>query len=62
MYLVLYPCSTVPFTLFSVEEEVVVNNPDTPKGTIALLLVYGAILVALWANVYFTMLSRGVNQ
>lgn len=38
------------------------QEPDTPKGTIALLLVYALIILALWGNVYFTMLSRGVNQ
>lgn len=39
-----------------------VKSPDTPKGTIALLAVYVLILVGLWANVYFTMLSRGGTQ
>ena len=38
------------------------KGPDTPQGTIALMLVYLVILVALWSNVYFTMISRGVNQ
>ena len=38
------------------------KGPDTPKGTIALLLVYAAIIVFLWGNAYFTMLSRGVTQ
>jgi hypothetical protein len=38
------------------------KGPDTPQGTIALLLVYIVIVVALWSNVYFTMLSRGVTQ
>jgi hypothetical protein len=38
------------------------KGPDTPQGTIALLLVYLVIVVALWSNVYFTMLSRGVTQ
>jgi hypothetical protein len=44
------------------KEAVSVKNPDTPKGTIALLIVYTLILVGLWANVYLTMLSRGVTQ
>jgi hypothetical protein len=38
------------------------KDPDTPQGTLALLLVYIVIVVALWMNVYLTMLSRGVNQ
>jgi hypothetical protein len=38
------------------------KGPDTPKGTIALLLVYAVVLVVLWGNAYFTMLSRGVTQ
>lgn len=38
------------------------KGPDTPQGTIALMLVYLVIIIALWSNVYFTMISRGVNQ
>lgn len=38
------------------------KGPDTPQGTIALMAVYIVIVVALWSNVYFTMLSRGVTQ
>lgn len=38
------------------------KEPDTPQGTIALLLVYALIIVFLWTNVYLTMLSRGVTQ
>lgn len=38
------------------------KGPDTPKGTIALLFVYAVIIVFLWGNAYFTMLSRGVTQ
>jgi hypothetical protein len=38
------------------------KGPDTPQGTIALMLVYIVIVVALWTNVYMTMLSRGVTQ
>ena len=37
------------------------KDPDTPMGTIALLLVYLVIIVVLWGNAYMTMLSRGVN-
>ena len=44
------------------EEVQIVKGPDTPQGTIALLLVYVVIIVALWTNVYMTMLSRGITQ
>jgi hypothetical protein len=38
------------------------REPDTPRGTIALLLVYVLVILYLWGSVYFTMLSRGVTQ
>lgn len=38
------------------------RDPDTPKGTIALLLVYLVFVLALWGNAYFTVLMRGANQ
>lgn len=38
------------------------RDPDTPKGTIALLLVYLFFILMLWGNAYFTVLSRGANQ
>ncbi|MCC6167088.1 MAG: cytochrome c oxidase subunit 2A [Caldilineaceae bacterium] len=38
------------------------QGPDTPQGTIALLLVYFLVILALWGNVYFTMVSRGIAQ
>ncbi len=38
------------------------KEPVTPQGTIALMLVYVVIIVALWTNVYMTMISRGVTQ
>lgn len=44
------------------EEPEVKKGPDTPQGTIALLLVYLVIVVTLWGSVYLTMLSRGVTQ
>lgn len=33
-----------------------------PIGTVAILVIYALILIALWANVYFTLLGRGVTQ
>jgi hypothetical protein len=38
------------------------KEPTTPQGTIALLLVYVVIIIALWSNAYLTMLSRGMTQ
>lgn len=38
------------------------KEPDTPQGTIALLLVYVVIIIVLWGNAYLTMLSRGMTQ
>jgi hypothetical protein len=31
-------------------------------GTVALLVVFVIMLLALWFNAYFVMLSRGVTQ
>jgi hypothetical protein len=33
---------------------------QAPQGTMALLLVYLVLIIAGWAGVYLTMLSRGV--
>ncbi len=38
------------------------NSEFRPVGTIAVLIIYALILIALWGNVYFTLLSRGVTQ
>ncbi len=38
------------------------NAGFKPVGTIAILIVYALLLLALWGNVYFTLLSRGVTQ
>lgn len=38
------------------------RDPEAPKGTIALLLLYFLVIVALWGSAYMTMLSRGVTQ
>jgi hypothetical protein len=43
-------------------EEDAVKDPDTPKGAIALMIVYAFIILALWGNVYLTVLSRGATQ
>ena len=32
-----------------------------PQGTIAIIVIYIILLVALWGSAYLTMLSRGVN-
>ncbi|MDW8327483.1 MAG: cytochrome c oxidase subunit 2A [Anaerolineales bacterium] len=33
-----------------------------PQGTIAVVLIYLLIIIALWGSAYFTALSRGVTQ
>ena len=33
-----------------------------PQGTLALLLVYLALIIVCWAGVYLTMLGRGTTQ
>jgi len=38
------------------------KEPKTPMGTVVVLVVFIVMLVALWANAYFVMLSRGVTQ
>jgi hypothetical protein len=43
-------------------EEEPMKDPDTPKGAIALMIVYAVIILALWSNVYLTLLSRGATQ
>ena len=47
---------------YNKETDFVRKEPETPMGTIALLAVYVVIILLLWGNVYFTMLSRGVTQ
>ncbi len=32
-----------------------------PKGTIVVLILFMIVLIALWASVYFILLSRGVT-
>ncbi|MEZ4637061.1 MAG: cytochrome c oxidase subunit 2A [Caldilineaceae bacterium] len=38
------------------------KDPDTPKGAIALMIVYAIMILVLWSNVYLTLLSRGATQ
>lgn len=33
----------------------------TPQGTVALIIVYLLLIIALWGSAYLTMLSRGVT-
>lgn len=37
-------------------------EPFRPVGTITLLAIYFLLILLLWGNVFFTMLSRGVTQ
>lgn len=34
-------------------------DTETPKGTLAILLIYAGILVSLWGAIYIMMLLRG---
>jgi hypothetical protein len=38
------------------------KEPQTPQGTIAVLILYVLLVIALWGSAYLTMLSRGVTQ
>ncbi|GAB4273620.1 MAG: hypothetical protein Kow0080_21270 [Candidatus Promineifilaceae bacterium] len=33
-----------------------------PQGTVAILVIYIILIIALWGSAYLTMLSRGVTQ
>lgn len=33
----------------------------TPQGTIAILIIYIILIVALWGSAYLTLLSRGAT-
>ncbi len=33
----------------------------TPQGTVALVILFILIIIALWGSAYLTMLARGVN-
>jgi len=39
-----------------------VKEPVAPQGTIALLLLFILLTVALWFNTFFIVVSRGVTQ
>lgn len=38
------------------------KEPDTPKGTLALLAFFVLLTLFLWGTTYLTMFSRGVTQ
>ncbi len=41
------------------------NNKDrykTPQGTIALMVIFIILIIALWGSAYLTLLSRGMNN
>lgn len=33
----------------------------TPQGTVAILIIYVILIVALWGSAYLTLLSRGAT-
>ncbi|MCA9990896.1 MAG: cytochrome c oxidase subunit 2A [Ardenticatenaceae bacterium] len=34
----------------------------TPQGTIAIMIIFVILIIALWGSAYLTLLSRGVTQ
>jgi hypothetical protein len=38
------------------------DSHPKPKGTIAVLLIFAALIVLAWAGVYLALLLRGVTQ
>ncbi|MFQ5398291.1 MAG: hypothetical protein ACE5E7_01705 [Anaerolineae bacterium] len=34
----------------------------TPQGTVAIIIIYIILIIALWGSAYLTMLSLGVTQ
>lgn len=36
--------------------------PPKPSGTIAVLIIYAALSLALWGSIYLTLLFRGPTQ
>ncbi len=41
------------------------NDKDkykTPQGTIALMVIFLILILALWGSAYLTLLSRGMTQ
>ncbi len=37
------------------------KEPDTPQGTIVLISIFLIMILVLWFNAYFIVLSRGAN-
>lgn len=33
-----------------------------PQGTVAIIVIYIVLIIALWGSAYLTMLSRGITQ
>ncbi len=38
------------------------KNPQTPMGTLVLIILLAIATIALWTNAYLVMLSRGGTQ
>ncbi|MCA9933730.1 MAG: cytochrome c oxidase subunit 2A [Ardenticatenaceae bacterium] len=41
------------------------NNKDkkykAPQGTVAIMIIYVILIIALWGSAYLTLLSRGIT-
>ena len=38
------------------------NKYKTPQGTIAIMVIFVLLIIALWGSVYLTLLSRGATS
>ena len=38
------------------------RDPQTPMGTIVLLIVFAIFIIGMWTNAYLVLLSRGVTR
>jgi len=38
------------------------KNYKTPQGTVAILIIYILLIIALWGSAYLQLLSRGLTQ
>jgi hypothetical protein len=47
---------------FYAGRDTVKKEPDTPQGTLVLMGVFVLMIIAFWANAFFTVLSRGATQ
>lgn len=37
------------------------NKHKAPQGTVAIMIIFVVVLIALWGSAYLTLLSRGIT-